>query len=219
MFNIILFGPPGVGKGTQASFLEKDGYWHLSTGDLLRNEIKSGSQLGTQVKDIVEKGEFPKDALIMQVVKSFLQKVSGAPGVLYDGMPRTLPQALALDEMLHSIGSQVNLAINLTYDVKELGKRIVDRRVCQDCGAIESIQDNSTGICSKCGGILIQRADDTLEVFNQRMELYKKNIEPLLAFYKEKEVLVEVNGMESVEEVHKNIDKNLQYTIRKLDVG
>jgi len=222
MFNIVLFGPPGVGKGTQAALLKEEGYEQLSTGDLLRSEIRSSSDLGKKVKDIVERGDFPKDDLIMQMVKIFIQGNLSAFGVLYDGIPRTLHQAIMLDSILKDLGQQVNIVVSLTYDVKELRERIVSRRLCKTCGAISSAQANEKkkmGACPKCEGTLVQRADDTDEVFSQRMELYKKNVGPLVDFYKEKGVLVEVDGMGSIEEVHKNIYKNLQYVIRKLDVG
>ncbi len=220
MLNIILFGPPGVGKGTQAHFLTNEKYVQLSTGDLLREEITSGSDLGNKIKNIVEEGSFPEDVFIMDIVKGFLQKHSKAPGILYDGIPRTLLQAKALGEVLFTLGKNINLVINFTYEVESLKERVVNRCLCKKCGMLfnRKLDPNIEGSpCPECGGKIFQRADDTIETFMKRMELYEKKTKPLLMFYREKGVLVDVDGMESVGDVRKNIYKNIQYTIRKLD--
>ncbi|MCI2111001.1 MAG: adenylate kinase [Bacilli bacterium] len=199
MLNIILMGPPGAGKGTQAVKLEQAFKLpHISTGDMFREEISSGSELGSQVKAIIEKGDLVPDELTVAIVKARLSKDDCAAGYILDGFPRTLPQAEALEKMGEEIGRKVGLVINISAPDEELVRRIGGRRVCPKCGAsynVVSMKPRKEGVCDRCGSPLIQRKDDNEASFKVRLANYYKSTAPLLSFYKGKGLLHDFDGM------------------------
>ena len=199
MLNIILMGPPGAGKGTQAVKLEQEYKLpHISTGDMFREETSSGSALGNQVKAIIERGDLVPDELTVAIVKARLSKDDCAKGYILDGFPRTLPQAEALEKMGREIGREVSLVINIGAPDEELVRRISGRRVCPKCGAsynVVSMKPKKEGICDLCGTPLIQRKDDNEASLKVRLANYYKSTAPLLSFYKERKLLHDYDGM------------------------
>ncbi|MEI7973409.1 MAG: adenylate kinase [Bdellovibrio sp.] len=211
--NIILFGALGSGKGTQSSRLVKqEGFFQLSTGDLLRSEVKVGSALGMSVKKILDSGTYVPDALMISLVKACLESRAGK-SIIFDGFPRTMEQAVALDELLCDLGSLVHKAIFLKVPGTELLKRLIGRRVCTQCGAVyhvDSKPSRSEGVCDVCGGNCIQRPDDKEQVIAQRLQTYETHTAPLLDFYCRQGVLREINGTGSEADIFDEIKKVLR---------
>lgn len=204
--NIILLGYPGAGKGTEAENLKKQGYFHVSTGDLIRAEIKKESPLGKQVKEITSKGNLVPDALVTEVL---LSAIKGKENVLFDGFPRTLAQAQTLTKYLEDAGQKVKVILLKTTEEVVL-KRLTSRRLCKDCGHIENIYWPSyTGKCSKCGGELYTRADDTLESAKHRLDVFKKETEPLLEYYSKQAGYITVDSSGTIEEVASTVKRAL----------
>lgn len=188
MLNIILMGPPGAGKGTQAKKII-DGFDipHISTGDMFREAIAQGTPLGLQAKAIIERGDLVPDELTIELVKERLSKPDCANGYLLDGFPRTIPQAEALKVMGPEIGRPVNLVIDITVPDEELVRRIAGRRVCPKCGAsfhVTDMQPKVEGVCDRCGSDLVQRKDDNAESLKVRLGNYYSSTQPLVDFYK-----------------------------------
>ena len=213
MLNIILMGPPGAGKGTQAVKLEQEYKLpHISTGDMFREETSSGSALGNQVKAIIERGDLVPDELTVAIVKARLSKDDCAKGYILDGFPRTLPQAEALEKMGREIGREVTLVINFSASEDELVRRISGRRVCPKCGAsyhVVSMKPKQEGICDLCGTPLIQRKDDNEASLKVRLANYYKSTAPLLSFYKERKLLHDFDGMMGSVKLHEELTKLL----------
>lgn len=211
--NIILFGPPGSGKGTQSARLVKqEGFFQLSTGDLLRAEVKAGSALGLSVKKILESGAYVPDAVMISLVKSCLESQVGR-SVIFDGFPRTTEQAIALDDLLKELGAPIGRAVFLKVPGSELLKRLTGRRVCTQCGAVyhvDSKPSRSEGVCDVCGGNCIQRPDDKEQVIAQRLQVYEAHTAPLLDFYRRKGLLSEINGTGSESDIFDEIKKVLR---------
>ncbi len=204
--NIILLGYPGAGKGTEAENLKKQGYFHVSTGDLIRAEIKKESPLGKQVKEITSKGNLVPDALVTEIL---LSAIKGKENVLFDGFPRTLAQAQTLTKYLEDAGQKVKVILLKTTEEVVL-KRLTSRRLCKDCGHIENIYWPSyTGKCSKCGGELYTRADDTLESAKHRLDVFKKETEPLLEYYSKQAGYITVDSSGTIEEVASTVKRAL----------
>ncbi len=206
--NVILFGPPGAGKGTQARLL-KEGY-HLaliSTGDLLRDEIKRGTELGLEVKETIESGRYPSDEIVLQVFESHLKKVKDQ-GVILDGVPRTLNQAKKIDEIFGHLGICLDAVIQLAVDDEELIKRLSSRVICKTCQAsyTPEVPPRVEGVCDKCSGQeFIRRADDEPEAIRVRLDVYNKQTKPLIDYYSKTQRLKVVDGMKPIEEVNKQI--------------
>jgi len=198
--NIIILGPQGSGKGTQAQLLkEKYGWNHISTGDLYRQGIQNKDPEILKMKEHVDKGGFMPDKFVLKLVGKNLGE-----GNIFDGFPRTLPQAEALDEI-----TQVDGVIELKMPDELSVKRLSARRQCKDCRAIFGAENppRKAGICNRCGGQLFQRDDDKPEAIKKRLELYHEETEPLLEYYKPRKIMFTVDASKSIEEVFKDICK------------
>ena len=210
--NLVLFGPPGAGKGTQSSLLiEKKGFSHISTGDLLREAIKAESKLGLEAKKIMDQGLLVPDEVVIGLVE---EKLSSKPNgsFIFDGFPRTQAQAEALDKLLESFKKPLEKAIFLEVDSKKLVSRLTGRRVCQKCGStfhIHAQPPKVEGVCDVCGGALIQRPDDKEEVISKRLMAYKQSTAPLKEFYSAQGKLVSVDGEGQVAEVFGRLEKEV----------
>ncbi|WP_109464121.1 adenylate kinase [Albibacillus kandeliae] len=203
---LILLGPPGAGKGTQARLLEqKFGLVQLSTGDLLRAAVKAGTEAGLQAKAVMEAGDLVSDEIVIAILRDRLGEPDVARGVILDGFPRTTVQAEALDALLASTGQKINAAISLEVDDAAMVSRISGRYTCGDCG--EGYHDTFKspdvyGICDKCGsGNMVRRADDKAETVASRLEAYHAQTAPLIAYYGERGVLKTVDAMLAIDDV------------------
>ena len=198
MLNIILMGPPGAGKGTQAKkLIAALGIPHISTGDMFREAIKEGTELGKLAASYINDGHLVPDDVTIGLVKERLSKPDCAKGYLLDGFPRTIPQAEALERISKEIGREITHVIDIETPKEELVRRICGRRVCKKCGApyhIINIKPKVDGICDICGGELIQRPDDNEEALNTRLDAYNKQTKPLLEFYEKKGLLRTFSG-------------------------
>jgi len=203
--NILIMGPAGSGKGTAAKkIVEEFLVAHISTGDMLRENVKENTELGQQAKDYMEAGRLVPDDLINAMVKERLLRDDVKEGFLMDGFPRTLVQAKAFDEITKSIEKPVEVVINLKVDVDTLAGRITGRRICKNCGAIYHIKNAPSkveGICDVCGNPTIQRPDDTLEQLQVRLSEHAKNTEPVLDYYREKGLVKDIEAAKSADEV------------------
>ena len=198
MLNIILMGPPGAGKGTQAKVLTaRYNIPHISTGDMFREAIKEGTPLGKLAAKYINDGHFVPDDVTIGLVKERLSKDDCKKGYLLDGFPRTIPQAEALEVLTTEIGRKIDYVINIDTPKEELIQRICGRRVCKNCGApyhIVNVKPKVEGVCDICGGPLVQRPDDNEEALVTRLELYTKQTAPILDFYKKRGLLKTFNG-------------------------
>jgi adenylate kinase len=187
---IVLLGPPGAGKGTQAKLIsEKVGLPHLSTGDMLRDEVARGTVLGRKAQEYMNRGDLVPDALVIDIVRG---RLTAGTGVILDGFPRTTAQAQALEAT-----TTVDLAINIALGRDEVVRRLSARRVCRACGKIYNLlfdAPQNPSVCSACGGELFQRDDDRAEVIEKRYDVYTAATAPLVAFYERRGVLREVDG-------------------------
>jgi len=196
--NIILMGPPGAGKGTLAKQLIALGYVHISTGDMFREAIKAGTELGKLADSYIKRGDLVPDEVTIGLVKERLSKDDCANGFLLDGFPRTLPQAEALEKLTKEINRPIETVINLDCDNKELVRRISGRRVCKNCGApyhIETMKPKVEGVCDVCGGPLYQRNDDNEDALKVRLNHYVNETKPLLDFYQERGLLTNFDSL------------------------
>ncbi len=186
---VILLGPPGVGKGTQAVRLSDGVGWeHLSTGDLLRAALREGTELGLQAKKYMEAGELVPDDLIMDLVRQRLAGLAPEAGILFDGFPRTTAQADGLTKVLAESGRKVGRVVVFEAPAETLVKRLSGRRSCPKCGAVYNVYFNppeKEGVCDRCGGALIQRDDDKPETVRRRLEVYEAQTAPLIAYYEQ----------------------------------
>lgn len=217
--NLVFLGPPGSGKGTQAKVISKKyNIAHLSTGDILRKAVTEGTRLGLEAKTYMDKGKLVPDAVILGIINENIaapQSESGSSGFLLDGFPRTIPQAEALEDILKSLGQVLQCVINISVDDDEVVRRLSGRRVCETCGAIYHIEfelPKVDGTCDKCDGKLYQRDDDKEEIIRSRLDVYKRQTEPLFRYYSEKDLVKNVKGTGSVEEITQDINEVLKTT-------
>jgi adenylate kinase len=193
---IILLGPPGAGKGTIAkALMQVDGSVQISTGDILRAAIAAGSELGKQVEAAMAAGNLVTDELIMSIMEERLQQEDCKKGYLLDGFPRTIPQAEALKTLLAKLGEKLDCALELDIPREVIIDRLTTRRTCSNCGAIYNVKSKPPkvdGICDVCGSAIVQRADETEEAIENRLQVYNEQTAPLVEFYRDQGLLVSV---------------------------
>lgn len=211
--NIMLFGAPGAGKGTQAKFLiEKYDIPQISTGDILRAAIKAGTEMGLEAKKFMDEGKLVPDSTIIGIIRDRLAEEDCKDGFILDGFPRTIPQAEALEELMKNMEISLDRVISLNVPDELIVGRITGRRVCPKCGASFHMEFNPPkvkGICDYCGDKLVQRKDDTAETVVSRLDAYHTQTAPLFDFYTERGIMVEVDGTKEVSEVKEDIFKIL----------
>lgn len=208
-----MLGPPGAGKGTQAKLISgKYSIPHISTGDIFRKNISNKTPLGMEAKSYMDKGQLVPDELTIEIVKDRLSEEDCKNGFLLDGFPRTVNQAEALDEFLKSKNSKTDAALLIDVPQELILERMTGRRVCEECGAsyhIKFVTPKTEGVCDICGGKLVQRKDDTKETVLERLEVYSNQTQPLIEYYKNKDVLFSLDGTKEKNEVFENISNVL----------
>lgn len=203
---LIIMGAPGSGKGTQAALIcKKHDIPHVSTGDLLRKNIADGTELGKQAKAFMDAGQLVPDELVVALLQARIKEPDCAKGFLLDGFPRNKAQADVLDKTV-----TVDTALYLKTDLDKIADRMSSRRVCLKCGHTTSVQAQPDGICPVCGDKLVIRDDDKREVVEKRLTVYETQAAPLVEYYKAKGILVEVDGMQPIDEVNKAIEDALK---------
>lgn len=211
---LIFLGPPGAGKGTQArQVAECYGIPHLSTGDMFRDHVSRGTELGLRAKPIMERGELVPDEIVLGMVEERIAQPDCANGFIFDGFPRTLPQAEALDRILEARGFGKPLVLHVTASEELLLRRLTGRRTCKLCGAIYNIYDRppkQPGRCDIDGGELVQRPDDREEVIRERLAAYDRQTRPLVDYYRRRSVLVTVDGSADVEAVNRQVLERIE---------
>jgi adenylate kinase len=207
--DIVLLGAPGAGKGTQAELLAD---WlslpTVSSGELFREAIEAGTPLGRRAKEYIDRGELVPDRVTVDMVAERLSRPDCAEGVILDGFPRTVAQAQALDDLLERMGRQVDVVAYIEASSQVLLQRLAGRWTCSQCGAVYHEVFNPEavrGVCDNCGGKLVQREDDTPEVQRRRIEVYAERTAPLIAYYREKGILCEVDGQQEVDSVQRDL--------------
>ena len=189
MKGVILLGPPGAGKGTQAKKISSEfGIPQISTGDMLRAAVKEGTPLGKQAKTFMDSGGLVPDEVVIGIVKERLAEADCGKGFILDGFPRTIPQAQALDRVVKELGKEIRFVLSLEVDPNELMERLCGRRTCTGCGAMYHVKfrlPKEAGKCDKCGAALIQRDDDKEETIKNRLDNYNKATSPLLDYYRD----------------------------------
>lgn len=206
---IVLLGPPGAGKGTQAkSISNKYSIPHISTGDIFRKNISENTPLGIEAKSYMDNGQLVPDEVTINMVKDRLKQDDCSNGYLLDGFPRTVVQADALNSFLIERGEQLDTALLIKVPNEFILERMTGRRVCPSCGASYHVKFNPTsneGKCDLCGSEVIQRKDDTVETVKERLDVYQKETQPLIEFYGEKQMLSAVDGTKAINEVFRGI--------------
>lgn len=211
--NLVLLGPPGAGKGTQAAkIIEKYGIPHISTGDIFRSNIKEGTPFGKKAKEYMDKGELVPDSLVIEIAKERLDRDDCREGFLLDGFPRTVTQAKALDDHLAVKDKKIDHVLDIKVEKEELISRLTGRRVCRNCGATYhavNIPPKEEGICDICGGELYQRADDNRETVENRIEVYKTQTAPLIDYYEKQGNIKHFDGSIGLENLFAQISEIL----------
>lgn len=210
---LILLGPPGAGKGTQAAaIVEKYNIPHISTGDIFRYNIKQGTELGKKAKGYMDQGLLVPDEVVVEIVEDRLRQEDCTGGFLLDGFPRTVVQAEALDKVLVNMDGALDRVINIEVDKGILVERAVGRRICRECGATFHVKYNPSTKgenCDQCGGNLYQRDDDNEETVTKRIEVYLKETTPLIEYYSKQDKLVTIDGDRKINEVFEDIVTSL----------
>ncbi|MCL6638378.1 MAG: adenylate kinase [Firmicutes bacterium] len=202
---LLIMGPPGAGKGTQAEMLVKElKITHISTGDMFRAAIKEGTEMGKKAKEYMDKGELVPDSVVVGMVKDRLSQPDCKNGFLLDGFPRTIPQAEALDETFKEMGIVPDAVINIAVPREKLMERLTGRRICRSCGASYHMVFNKPqveGKCNSCQGELYQRDDDNEVAVGNRLDIYEAQTQPLIDYYSQKGHLVNINGDQDIKKV------------------
>ncbi|NPV30141.1 MAG: adenylate kinase [Firmicutes bacterium] len=211
---ILLIGPPGAGKGTQAAriagFCEVP---HISTGDIFRAAVQAGTELGRKAREYLDAGRLVPDEITIEIIRERLKQPDCSRGFLLDGFPRTLPQAEALDRLLADLGTHLDVVLYIRVSPEVLVERLTGRRVCRNCGATYHVlfqPPRLPGVCDRCGGELYQRSDDTAETVRDRLEVYMSQTAPLLEYYRERGLLKEIDGEQEIEAVWAGIQNCLR---------
>ncbi|HEX5318732.1 MAG TPA: adenylate kinase [Stellaceae bacterium] len=213
--NLILLGPPGAGKGTQAKRLEQShGLVQLATGDMLRAEVRSGTALGRRVKEVMESGALVSDDIVVEAIEGRIAAPEAANGAILDGFPRTVPQAQALDAMLQKHGRKLDHVILMEVDEAALVDRLAGRFSCRNCGASYHERNNRPargGVCDGCGSTdFVHRPDDRPEAVAKRLEVYRRDTAPILPYYRDRGILRTVDGMGEIDDVTRAIEAILR---------
>ncbi len=212
--HILLMGPPGAGKGTQAANLVNEfAIPHISTGDMFRAAVKEGTELGKQAKACMDAGKLVPDEVTIGIVRERLAKPDCKKGFILDGFPRTVEQADALTGILKDIGLQLTRVLNINVPAADLVERAVGRRICKKCGATYHIKFNPAkveGICDVCGGELFQRADDSEATMKSRLAVYEAQTKPLIKYYQQAGLYTEVDGRQAIDKVFADVVKSLK---------
>lgn len=208
--NLILLGPPGAGKGTQAkNITEKHGVPQISTGDILRQAVKDKTEMGIKAKEYMDAGKLVPDSVVIGIIRDKLASDDCKNGFMLDGFPRTMAQAEALDELLKNLGSNIDHVLDIAVDESALVKRLTGRRTCKNCGYgyhIEFSPPSADSVCDKCGGELYLRDDDNEETVKQRFKVYKEQAELLRSFYGGAGRYNRVNGEQSIDSVYEELE-------------
>ncbi|MBQ9564484.1 MAG: adenylate kinase [Synergistaceae bacterium] len=202
---LVLLGAPGAGKGTQAAFLkERDGAVHISTGDIFRKNLKDQTPLGMEAKSYMDRGALVPDEVVMKMVSSRLQESDAAKGFLLDGFPRTVPQAEFLEGFLKERGEKLDAVLLFAIDDEVLVNRLSNRRTCRSCGGIFNLltMEKGTTKCPSCGGELFQRDDDHESVIRSRLKVFHEQTEPLVAWYRDRKLLIEIDASDAPEAIY-----------------
>lgn len=206
---LVLLGAPGAGKGTQAKMLiEKYNIPQISTGDILRKAVADGTPLGKEAKVIMDKGDLVTDEIVIGLVKERLAQDDCKNGYILDGFPRTTPQAEELDKVLADMGTPLDVALSVDVAMSELMQRLTGRRTCGGCQQMYNVHFSAPakeGVCDKCGGELMQRADDKEETIKNRLDVYQKSTAPLIDYYGNKGILKSVEGVGSIDDIFNKI--------------
>ncbi len=207
--NLILLGPPGAGKGTQAQKMAE--YFHIpqiSTGDILRSAVKEGTPLGKEAKSFMDRGQLVPDEVVIGIIDERLRASDCQLGFILDGFPRNISQADALQSLLARMGKSMDHVINIEVDSEELVRRLTGRRTCKNCGAMFHIlfqPPKEEGKCDRCGGPLYQRADDNEETIRTRLKEYEKQTAPLIDYYQKKNLLRSIDGVGGADQIFERI--------------
>jgi adenylate kinase len=214
--NLILLGPPGAGKGTQAQrIVEKYRLPQISTGDILRAAVKESTPLGTKAKGFMDQGQLVPDEIVIGIVGDRLKEKDCNSGFILDGFPRTIPQAEALQPILAKIGKAIDHVINIEVESEELIRRLTGRRTCKNCGAMFHVlfqPPKKEGMCDRCGETLYQRADDKEETIRTRLKEYEKQTAPLIQYYRNKTTLRSIQGVGGPDQIFDQIIRLLDAT-------
>lgn len=206
---VVMLGPPGAGKGTQAERLvQQFRLAYIATGDILRAAVKSGSLLGEQAQGYMEQGQLVPDEVVVGIVRERLADPDCAGGAILDGFPRTVAQAQVLDQVLEEINKKVDRVIHIEVDEEELIIRLTGRRVCRECAATYHLKFNPPrvrNVCDRCGGELYQREDDSLSTVQERLLVYKNQTAPLIDYFSKKGLITAINGNQDIEKIFSEI--------------